>query len=117
MRRDLADALESATGLLVHPAVPNTMSPPCIVLRPAEQWVASGDTYGEWRVALVLTVYVKRVDWPLVVESIEDALPDVLTGLGEDWGVESIGEPYIAEVGDTSTPAVDITVFAFTSDL
>lgn len=118
MRRALADDLETATGLKVHPSVPNVMSPPCMVLRPAEDWVTSeGVAYGEWLVSYVLTLYVTYQDYDLVTESIEDALPLVLEALGDDWGVNSIAEPYVAEIGETNIPAVDLTIARFSGDL
>lgn len=117
MRRELADDLASTTGLTVYPNVPNRMSPPCIVLRPAEQWVTSGDTFGAWLVSYVLTLYVKYQDYDRVTSSIEDALPDVLDALGDDWGVNGIGEPYVAEIADMSVPAVELTVARFTDAL
>lgn len=117
MRCGLADVLASATGLTVHSSVPQVMSPPCIVLRPAEPWVASGGTYGEWLVSYVLTLYVKYQDYGRVTEEIEDALPPVLDALGDDWSLNSIGEPYVAEIGEMNVPAVDLTVAHFTDDL
>lgn len=110
IRTALAADLAATTELQVYPSVPNAMTPPCLVLRPDDPWVTTGDTYGSWTVACVLTIYVEYADYDTVTAAIEAALPDALAGLG-DWGVTSISEPRIAEIGDANlVPSVDIAL-------
>lgn len=116
VRAALAADLSTATGLTVHPSVPNVMTPPCLVLRPDNPWVTTGDVYMSWQVSYVLTIFVEYGEFDTVTAAIERALPSALAGLGE-WGVTQIGEPYVAAIGETNIPGVDINVALYVSDL
>lgn len=117
MRREFADDLADSTGLKVHPNVPNKMTPPCLVLHPDDPWVDTGDVYGSWRVRFVLSVYVRFTDYDKVIDGIEAVLPGVLAALGDDWGVDQVNEPLVADISGKSVPFVDLHVSRFTESL
>ena len=91
-RQTLADDL-AATGLMVYPAWPGRLDPPCIVLVPALPWIDSRDvTFTHRRGHLSVHIFAGPGDASDSLAALETAVESVLVH-SADWSIESVDAP------------------------
>lgn len=94
-RTALATTLTAATDLLCHASVPEDVEPPCLVLQPADPYLAKSDTYDrtEYEVALECWLIVRLDSNDQAATDLDQLLEDVATGLPSDWHLDRVDQP------------------------
>lgn len=92
VRRALAGSLRDA-GFRVYDHVPESLSPPCVVLQAADPYVTQGETFGDdWEINLAVFAMVKSGSNERQFNDLDDMLSKLLPHFegdtGEPWSVE-----------------------------
>lgn len=109
IREGLADSLD-AVGLRPMISPPAKVTAPMVVFTPAEDWITHGGTFGSYDVSYVLSVFVRIGTNEVMLTAAEAAVANLIPALGNEWGVVSIGAPFMAATGDQLIPCVEVTV-------
>ncbi len=88
--------------------VPEDIGAPAIVVQPGSDYLAAGETFGEWTVRAEVVVCVDLQTNAQAAIDLDDALEHVVTNLPEGWGIDSMTQP--GPLGTTDWTAHGITV-------
>lgn len=100
LRATLAADLEAA-GVTVHPAYPDRLSPPCLVVSPpaSGQYVTSGPNFGAtYTVHADVVALVAKGTPSLSLADLDDLVEAILTNT-VDWSLDGVDAPAVVAVG------------------
>ena len=94
LRDEIAEAVNSETGIVCHTHVPNRLSAPAFVIEGGRPYVTPGPTFGGHTVSFVV-VFVAATSASnfVTTEAVDNALEDALVALvNAGYTVEEIGQ-------------------------
>ncbi len=108
-RQALAAALTDAGLLNVHASAPGSITPPGIVITPADPWITdAGDVFGGITARYAIIVLHPGTN-DVALAALEQAVEEVLAVLIAAGASAEVDEPHIATINATQTYAVTIT--------
>lgn len=116
LRDELAAALApSDLAYPAHPAVPDAIEPPCLVIQPADDYLSDAQTFGEpYSVALDVFCFVPLQSNGQAADDLDAMVAHVATHLPGGWGLDKVGRPGPFAVGEHVFHALPITVSTYT---
>jgi hypothetical protein len=111
-RTALAAALTGA-GLRVFAFVPERAAPPMAILTPAGDWVASGDTFGAFRVGFDVNLIVANAANETMITALDNLVDSTLTAIAGAKGfyASQVGAPVMQDISGVDYLSTTITVF------
>lgn len=116
-RTNLTDALSAIEGASVHRGLPDRVSPPALVLEPADPWIDTTSEPTPNTAAFRFTVRViAGVGTASGAESALDVLlASTITALVDapsQWSIETVSAPGVVTIGGAGFLSADIVVSA-----
>lgn len=109
-RERLTTALEDA-GLTVYDHVPERLVPPAVIVTPGSPYLASGDVYGTFRVALTASVVAATATNATATQALDNLVETaVVAAVSEGFDLENASTFYAFTSGTASYLAADISL-------
>ncbi len=114
-RTALVDLLDEA-GFRTFDYVPPNITPPCAVIFPANEYIASGETVGEYRIGYDVRIFAQNLTNEHVTGVMDQYIEDALIAVDGAVGfyLESIGAPEMYQENNSSFLGVQFTVYQLT---
>ena len=111
-RTALAAALTGA-GLRVFAFVPERAAPPMAILTPAGDWVASGDTFGAFRVGFDVNLIVANAANETMITALDNLVDSTLDAIADATGfyASQVGAPVMQDISGADYLSTTITVY------
>lgn len=116
VRAALEAALEE-TEIPVFAYLPNSFGPPAIVILPADSFITSGDTFGNWNARFEVFIYAEDGDNEHISTAMDNTIIDVLNALDNTEASEvEVTRPGRDTYGGTTVLSCRVSLtYAFTS--
>lgn len=106
-------ALLDGAGFRTFDYVPPNITPPCAIIFPADEYIQSGETVGEYRIGYDVRIFAQNLTnghvTPVMDQYIEDALIAVNDATG--FYLEAIPAPEAYQENASTFLGVQFTVF------
>jgi len=111
--RGALEGVLSATGLHVYDIVPERAALPCAILEPSGSWLASGETYGEYRVGFDVTVAVQTATNKAMTDNMDTLIEELLIAVHDAAGfyLNEIPAPGGVEINGVTYLGTTFTVY------
>lgn len=114
-RTALADILTDA-GFRVFEHVPPNITPPCAVIFPAGDWVAQGESFGEYRIGFNVRIFAQALTNEHVTETVDGYADTLVTAIQDAPGyyLASIGAPEQYGENSSAFMGIEATIYQLT---
>jgi hypothetical protein len=106
-------ALIEGAGVTCKEFIPERVTPPIAVMEPSSEWIASGDSYGEWRIAFDVTLVTRTASNRIATDNLDQMVEDVLTAVTNATGfyAGSVSSPQVLSVNNAEFLSVALTIY------
>lgn len=113
-RAQLLEILEDA-GLRAYAEVPDRSQPPMAVMVPSSDWIASGETFGEFVLSFDVQIIAATGANTVISKALDELVEDALVAITNAPKVYAagVGQPAAYEIGGGVYPGATITVRQF----
>lgn len=111
-RTALAALIENA-GVRCVDYIPERITPPIAVMEPTSEWIASSETYGEWRIGYDVTIVTQTASNSKATNTLDGMVEDVLTEVAGATGfyAGSVSAPNVLAVNNAEYLSVALTIY------
>jgi len=111
-RTALANIL-TAAGLRVFAFVPERATPPMAILTPSGDWVASGETFGAFRLGFDVNLLVANAANETMITALDTLVDSTLTAISNASGfyAAQVGAPVMQDISGADYLSTTITVY------
>lgn len=111
-RTALAELL-TEVGFRTFDYVPPNIVPPCAVIFPNSEWVAAGETYGEYTIGFEVRVFAQAVTNQVATVNVDQYAEDLLVGIhdAENFYLGEISAPEAYNENNNTFLGIQATVF------
>lgn len=92
--------------------IPETITPPAILITPADPYLVNGDTFGTWTIALIVLLIADSGASLDATDALDTLLADALAKLAaDDWTIGDTAQPHTITINGNAhlCTAIDIT--------
>jgi hypothetical protein len=111
-REQIVTALQAA-GLTAYGYTPPTLVPPCVIVEPADEWIAPDRVGGKsYAVTFTATAHVNLIDSATAISSLEELVAVVLPAIPAGVFATSVEAPAVdgtGSQGETLAAAINLT--------
>ena len=113
-RAQLLEILEDA-GLRAYAEVPERAQPPMAVMVPAVDWIANGETFGEFVISFDVEIIAATGSNTVISKALDEAVEDALVAItnAPKAYAAAVGQPSAVEIGGGVYLGATITVRQF----
>lgn len=115
-RHAVRDAIAGGTAVAVHDHLPTQVTPPCIIVVPADPYLGAGETFTDGEVALAFDVWAVAAtgDNDFVSDALDGMLEDVLAAAGDaGYGLGDVAAPSTVTVNGSVFLAARVPVSTY----
>lgn len=111
-RSALATLIEGA-GVSCVEFVPERITPPIAIMEPTSEWIASGETYGEWRIGFDVTLITQTASNGKATNKLDEMVEDVLNAVNDAAGfyTQSVSSPAVVAANNAEYLSVALTIY------
>ena len=106
---DLANNLID-DGIACEHYIPPRITPPLAIISPNNTYVAQGDTFATFKIALLITLVAQNASNEKATESLDELIVSAIGAIPAMWAIDSVEQPFALSANNAEYIATRMAV-------